>query len=313
MMVFSFRETAIVIACISAFVLILLFEARSFVRLLRGTSGVFVSARVRLLRRAFHVLFAVGCVCFAYGYWIEPYRLQVRYVKVSTPKLRSSSLRIVHLSDLHLDETARAEEKLVSAVNALHPDLIVFTGDALNTHAALPRFRRLMARLQASLGKFAVRGNWDEWVVAVPDLYAGTGFTLLENESVVLRKGEDSCVILGVGLKYYPHARRLLQDSPRDPARVFLFHTPDVFEMLGDEPADLCLAGHTHGGQVALPWYGALITCSLYGKRYEAGRYQKNGSVLYVNRGIGMEGGIVPRVRFLCPPEVVCIDLIPSS
>jgi hypothetical protein len=72
---------------------------------------------------------------------------------------------------------------------------------------------------------------------------------------------------------------------------------------------DLYLAGHTHGGQVRLPVWGAIITMSAYGKQYESGLYQLNPTTLYVSRGIGLEGLSLPRVRFLCPPEMVLIEL----
>lgn len=68
---------------------------------------------------------------------------------------------------------------------------------------------------------------------------------------------------------------------------------------------DLYLCGHTHGGQIRLPFFGALITSSDLGKRYEAGRYQQNNTTLYVSRGLGMEGLGAPRARFLSPPEII--------
>ena len=76
---------------------------------------------------------------------------------------------------------------------------------------------------------------------------------------------------------------------------------------------DLHLAGHTHGGQVALPFYGAVITLSKYGKRYERGLYREEGTWLYVNRGIGLEGRFAPRVRFFARPEVTLIEISPRQ
>jgi len=72
---------------------------------------------------------------------------------------------------------------------------------------------------------------------------------------------------------------------------------------------DLYLCGHTHGGQIRLPLYGAMITSSRLGKQFEMGHYQINGTHLYVNRGVGLEGLGAPRIRFLCPPEVVLFTL----
>jgi predicted MPP superfamily phosphohydrolase len=73
---------------------------------------------------------------------------------------------------------------------------------------------------------------------------------------------------------------------------------------------DLYLAGHTHGGQLRLPFFGAIVTASIYGKRYEMGAYRQGDTLLYVSRGVGMEGKGAPRARFLCPPEVVLCTLM---
>jgi hypothetical protein len=90
---------------------------------------------------------------------------------------------------------------------------------------------------------------------------------------------------------------------------LLLYHSPDLAPEAAALGVDLMLSGHTHGGQVRLPWFGALYTSSLYGKRYEAGRYALGRGTLYVSRGIGMEGKGAPRVRFLCPPEIVLWEI----
>ena len=78
---------------------------------------------------------------------------------------------------------------------------------------------------------------------------------------------------------------------------------------LSKKNVDIIMCGHTHGGQIRLPLWGAIVTLSTYNKRYEAGLYQLNPTALYVSRGIGLEGLGLPRARFLCPPEIVVIDL----
>jgi predicted MPP superfamily phosphohydrolase len=90
---------------------------------------------------------------------------------------------------------------------------------------------------------------------------------------------------------------------------VFLHHYPDEIYEVAKQQVDLYCAGHTHGGQVALPIYGALITFSRFGKRFESGLYKVEDTHLYVNRGIGMDGGFAPRVRFCARPEVTVIDI----
>ncbi len=91
---------------------------------------------------------------------------------------------------------------------------------------------------------------------------------------------------------------------------MLLFHMPDRVQEARAGGVDLYLAGHTHGGQIRLPLYGAMLTATETGKRYEMGRYDLDGLTLYVSRGIGMEGMAAPRARFLCPPEIVCLDIV---
>jgi predicted MPP superfamily phosphohydrolase len=88
-----------------------------------------------------------------------------------------------------------------------------------------------------------------------------------------------------------------------------LYHTPDLAPVAAAQGVDLQLSGHTHGGQVRLPFFGALFTSSLYGKKFEAGRYQVGALTLYVSRGIGLEGKGAPRARFLCPPEMILWEI----
>jgi hypothetical protein len=88
-----------------------------------------------------------------------------------------------------------------------------------------------------------------------------------------------------------------------------LYHSPDLAPLAAKFDIDLQLSGHTHGGQVRLPFIGALFTGSLYGKRFEMGRYQLGKLILFITRGLGLEGAAAPRVRFLCPPEVILWEI----
>ena len=108
-----------------------------------------------------------------------------------------------------------------------------------------------------------------------------------------------------------PKLAQLLNEQPPPLPHftILLYHTPDLAPEAAEAGVDLQLSGHTHGGQVRLPLYGALYAASLYGKRFEMGRKQLDGLTLYVTRGIGMEGKSAPRVRFLCPPEIILWDI----
>ena len=101
----------------------------------------------------------------------------------------------------------------------------------------------------------------------------------------------------------------LLAQVPESAYRLLLYHSLDPIEVAAEGGVDLYLAGHTHGGQIRLPVYGAVFTASRLGKRYEMGRYNVGTPTLYVNRGLGMEGSLAPCARFLCPPEITVTEI----
>lgn len=284
------------------------FEAGYLVSFFR--TRVFPVSRMAIV---VHVLAIAGIMCLLYGYFVEPYWLDVRQVDIVTDKLKNDSLTVVQVSDLHCDEKMRNEGKLPALINKFDPDVVVFTGDALNTPKALPVFRNTLSGIQANIGKYAVRGNYDAWYWKELDLFGGTGFVELDGATKLFSKNKEAFTISGVSAGNDLRDLPFPGNIPAGTYNILLFHYPEDNEMLGKIPIDLLLSGHTHGGQVALPFYGALITFSKYGKKYEAGRYDIGGKVLYVNRGIGMEGGSAPRVRFFSRPEVTVFHIRPKK
>ena len=280
----------------------------AYLRLRRGS---WKSIRLTRFDSALHVLAAVGIVCLLYGYFIEPYRIDVTETTIRTAKLKSASFRIVQISDLHCDRTPGNEERAVQIIQQLKPDIIVATGDFLNRASALPRLQAMLRRLDAPLGKFAVKGNF-EIRRPRPDLFENTGFRVLDRDTVAVTKQEDAIAMSGLSSGLADAYRDVLQEPVDGRFHVFLFHTPDLIEDVRGLGVDLYLCGHTHGGQVALPLYGALITFSKFGKRYEAGRYEFDGTMLYVNRGLGLEPAPAPQVRFLARPEIAVFDIVPE-
>ncbi|MBN1876265.1 MAG: metallophosphoesterase [Anaerolineae bacterium] len=258
--------------------------------------------------------------CEVWGLYIEPFRLTVTEIRVDIPTLPTgSSLRIVHLTDPHIEYTTKRERAILDTVTALEPDLIVLTGDYLNLgHLNDPITRRdtrdFLTHLHAPYGVYAVIGTVD-----TPDAMAAL-FDGLDNIKVlddalqpISINGTDFYLL---GVSNYTRARdraalkELHTHVPGGAATVLLYHTPDLIETAAETGIDLYLAGHTHGGQIRVPFYGAIVTASAYGKQYEMGRYTVGATTLYVSRGLGMEGlGNAPRVRFLCPPEIVVLEV----
>jgi hypothetical protein len=257
-------------------------------------------------------LAAAGILCMAHGFFIEPYWLEINRLKIATPKLRAGSvpIRLVHITDFHSDPSPRLESRLPGVIAREKPDLVVFTGDTVNSAEALPVFRRCLRQIAAIAPTFAIKGNWDAAYWGKLDLFGDTGVTALGGQAVPLRLHGSDLWIVGASPVGHPSVQRALRAVPPGTLTVLLCHSPDEIEEVADRSVDLYLAGHTHGGQVALPLFGPLVTLSRFGNRYARGLYKVGGTWLYVNRGIGMEGG-VPRVRFWARPEIAVIDLIP--
>ena len=256
----------------------------------------------------------IGVLAFCYGMWVEPRRVEITRVPIATPKLAAGAppIRIVHLSDFHSPSNNALQDRLPRLVRELKPDLIVFTGDAVNTREGVSRVRRTMAELARIAPTFAVRGNRDQGAAANEDLFGGTGATELRGGAVMLPVRGASLALVGASFtRDWMRVRRSLRAQPDSTLVVYLAHSPDGIGDVSNWGADLYLAGHTHGGQVALPFYGAVWTASRYGKRFERGLHRERGTWLYINRGIGMEA-VLPKVRFLARPEITVIELRPA-
>lgn len=270
----------------------------------------------RWVRWVWTSLSGVEICCLLYAHCIEPGWLEVTTHRAGLEGL-GGNLRIVHLTDLHLDDDSGPwAEEVLDAVAGLRPDLIVLTGDYLDRPAPAAGLRRLLERLVEIAGAqrvFAVTGNFETYQ-AVSPVFAGSGVALLDGVVVVHTRRSAALQIAGIGYHDLQISEEMLRDlaAQVDPSvpSVLLHHTPDLAESQGIQAFDLVLCGHTHGGQVRLPFYGALITLSRYGKKYEAGLYHLGGKTsMYVNRGVGTEPLPGLRIRFLCRPEVAVFDL----
>jgi hypothetical protein len=259
-----------------------------------------------------------------YSLYFEPFNLGVSHLRIDVPTGSPLHLRVVQLSDLHVERLTRRERAMLNRVEALAPDLILLTGDYLNLSyvddpQARQETRALLQQLDAPWGVYAIAGTpVVDTGDAMVTLFDGLdNVQVLDDDVVSLKVAGEMLHLIGVsnlGLERDRKSlQRLAQALPPEELTVLLYHTPDLIETAAQVGIDLYLAGHTHGGQVRLPWFGAILTASRYGKRYEAGMYQENETLLYVSRGIGMEGQGMPRVRFLCPPEIVYLELLPET
>jgi hypothetical protein len=237
-------------------------------------------------------------------------------------------LRIALLSDLHTGSPWHGLDTLAEIVeqtNALAPDLVLLAGDYVihgvqgGSFVAPEEIAPVLGRLSAPLGVYAVLGNHDHWLDAerVRAALEAAGIPVLEDSARRIERpggARDGAARAGgdfwlVGLGDFWEGEcdvdgALLQLADDAPALAFM-HNPDLFPRLTDRFA-LVLAGHTHGGQVALPLLGRPIVPSRYGQRYAAGLVAEEGRHLYVTTGLGTS--ILP-VRFGVPPEIALLTL----
>jgi len=262
----------------------------------------------------------IGTLLVVYGFWIEPQQLRVSCQMLRSKKLKSNMpIRILHLSDLHIERITSRERRLIQEVRSISADLIVLTGDYLNLSYIYAQetwedAREVLRTLSAPFGIYAVTGSpVVDKADIVENLFEDLPIKLVRNETITVDIRGDIINLVGIDCTHKPFvdAPRLqsVLDGQSNRFTLLLYHTPDIAPDAARMAIDLQLSGHTHGGQVCLPFYGALYTSSLYGKRFESGRYQVGDMILYVSRGIGLEGRGSPRVRFLCPPEIVLWEL----
>lgn len=297
------------------------------------------SAPRRLSRRRFLQIScgaAAGALgCAGYGRW-ETQQCEVVTQTIVLPRLpaRFDGLRLAFLADTHHGPSVPLDylRRVIAQTNALAPDLVALGGDyvqrkwddyerGLTKHFVRPGIE-IFGALRARLGVFAVLGNHDTWeghVAEIKAALADSGVRELTDTGVWLEATPGSASdategrlrLCGVNdLKTTkPGPAQLaaaLGDATAADAVVLLQHNPDYAETLRDERVGLVLSGHTHGGQIVLPWLGAPIVPSAYGQKYRAGLVRAPQTQVFVTRGVGT---VFPPLRFRCPPEIALLIL----
>ena len=229
-----------------------------------------------------------------------------------------AGIRVILISDIHVGGPDMPPERLasiVAQVNALSPDVVLIAGDLITDKRLATRWYSMaeaiapLAGLEVRLGTFAVLGNHDHWRNAAQARAALTraGVRLLENEAIVA----GPLVIGGLDDDFTGRASleptvAALRSLPG--AKLVLSHSPDPFAELPDD-VRLMLAGHTHCGQIALPFVGAISTMSRYGRRYACGIVKEEGRTLIVTAGLGTSG--IP-LRLIAVPDLWLLELGPK-
>lgn len=269
-----------------------------------------------------------GFLVIVYGSFVEPQLITVSRFPVKLPV--SQPMKIVVLSDFHVGPYKGEGyiRRVVQKTNALLPDIVLLAGDyTFNDGSALSPLAPLKD-LRASLGVYAVLGNHDsgrfttltreihELEDQSEELHAlltGMGITVLRNEHVLRYVGNDDVAIAGVDDVWTPasSAADALRGLDDDAVVILLAHSPDI--LLDDDAhrADLITVGHTHGGQVRLPWFGPVPRLpTRAGQQYDEGLFSiDSDTTMAVTRGLGET---LARARLLAPPEIMVLEVQPK-
>jgi predicted MPP superfamily phosphohydrolase len=296
-------------------------------------------AKRSTLRRVVAGATVLGAATLAYASLVERNLFTLRRFDVPVLAPDAEPLRILHLSDLHLTPGQHRKQRWVAELAATDPDLVVVTGDNMAHVDAVPAVLRAFGPLFDRPGAF-VFGSNDyrgpvlknpfayfqsdrEYVqgVALPaeelrDAFTGAGWVDLNNGRTTIKAGGRAVELVGVDDPHVGRDDYATVAGPADPTadlHVALTHSPEppVINAMAADGFDLILAGHTHGGQVCVPFVGALVTNCGLDRRMAKGLHRWPGSdaLLHVSAGLGTHP--TAPVRFACPPEASVLTLIP--
>lgn len=252
-----------------------------------------------------------------YTHEVEPKWLEINTIAISNPLIPKgfSGLRIVQFSDTHLGFQFQLSdlESATEKINALRPDLIFFTGDLMDAPNQYPFHKEIvpaLKRLKAPMGKFCIFGNHDHGGYG-SEIYSRimqqAGFQVLcnSNTKITLLNG-DNLYIAGLddAMLGKPNFVAALNGIPEDAYTVLLSHAPDLADIAAKFNIQLQLSGHSHGGQVQIPFAGALVTPP-HARKYKEGTFEIGKLKLHVNRGLGTTR--LP-YRFLSRPEITVYE-----
>lgn len=306
--------------------------------ILLGLALVFVglaltwrNARRSLILAAVFYAF-IGVDLFLLRYYVtfvEPERLVVHEVRIETPKV-SAPVRILHIADIQAGSIGPYQESIFDRIETLKPDLILNTGDFLQLvppatfEEEWPKLHTLMERVNPRMGTYGVFGDTEFESSARMHMHRAKPedlepLVMLASRSVNVDTGGGVLSLHGLTLSQSRSEEWMrrsiepwLKESDPSSFRILFGHSPNYALGVEAEPIDLCLAGHTHGGQVRLPFYGPLVIDSEVPKEWARGFRRIGIPYLNVSAGAGSNrrNGLPP-IRFNCPTEMTLIELVP--
>ena len=283
----------------------------------------FKNIKRKKLRKLFLTLTLLISLSALLGYSLifEPNNIQVEKISIEIENLPESfnNTKIVHLTDFHSYNFGEREKRVLEILKDIDPDFVFITGDFIDhktkdINSCQEFWQELGNKYQGRI--FGITGNHEYWndntsAEDFKNLLEESGIVILDNRNEKIFQGDEYIYLLGVD---DPHTGnddlgKATADTEKDIPKILLAHSPDIInnlESLEKENIDLVLAGHTHGGQIVIPFVQPYWTPTKNRGKYASGLFEISGTHLYVNRGIGT--ATLP-VRFNCPPEITVIEL----
>ncbi|MDL4842158.1 metallophosphoesterase [Aquibacillus rhizosphaerae] len=268
-------------------------------------------------------LIGTGGGTYYYAKEIEPSLLTIQEEVISSKKipLTFNNFKIAQFSDTHIGfhYTNDQFNQLVKTINKQKPDCVVFTGDLVdmpNKFDWNEEIVQSLINIQAPYGKFWIYGNHDHGGYGtdiVKDVMEKGGFTLLQNNHSIVKKNNSKFILVGLDdvMLGKPDIKEALTGVNPHYYTILLVHEPDFADTTKNYPVDVQISGHSHGGQIQIPFFGYIYTPHL-AEKYVEGKYSVGGHPLqlFVSRGIGTTR--LP-YRFLCRPEITIFTLNSSE
>jgi len=248
---------------------------------------------------------ALAVTIFVYCHWIETQWIEVTRHSIAGDFGLKKTLKLAHVSDLHIRSMGYREVKILSVLADEKPDAILITGDLIAENSNYKAVREFLRQLNAPLGSWFVKGNWEHWrpIEQEENFYRSTNARFLMNSAENL---DGRIWLVGIDDEYAgsPDLARALRHVPDDAFKIGLFHSPAYFGRSSGS-FDLVLTGHTHGGQLRLPFLPPLWLPEGSGG-YVEGWYEKGKAKMYVSRGLGNS---IFDIRLFCRPELAIIQI----
>jgi len=271
-------------------------------------------------------------------------KIILKEIELCFPSLSFSEMNILHLSDLHLaGENSRIEEAFKRELQNKEYDFIFLTGDLIDADTGIDPLIYYLSYLNSRYGTFCVWGNHDKFnlklhhaftfnhktrltelpmrdIETLRERLSSQNINVLVDELERIDIGQDQISIIGVDdwlgadrLQNWQHhavrihkLKKMINEIPEDNFIIFLTHMPDVIELFTECRINMVFSGHTHGGQICLPFIGPIFTWSKFQRKYHRGLHQYNGSYMHISPGLGTS--CMP-LRFMCPPEITQIKI----